>query len=97
MWYAMLAILGTTRPGVFRFLPNAHPLSETSPAAQVPPCEAEAPILSRLSKVSGSIPAGKDTRRISADGTWWISWRDFYLGQQNCGAWFDKLTMREVV
>jgi hypothetical protein len=45
--------------------------------------QAEAPILSRLSKVSGSIPAGKDTRRISADGKCWISWRYFLRGGVN--------------
>jgi hypothetical protein len=47
------------------------------PVLQVPP-QAEAPILSRLSKVSGSIPAGKDTIRISEDGKCWISWWDFF-------------------
>jgi hypothetical protein len=87
---------GPPAPAILRVLPNVQPLNQTSPAAQVPPCEAEAPILSRLAKVSGSIPAGKDTLRITWVGTCWISWCDFYLGWQNCGAWFDKLTMREL-
>ncbi len=97
MWYAMLAILGTTRSGVFEGFTQCATIEANLPGRTgFPPCEAEAPILSRLAKVSGSIPAGKDTRRISEDGTCWISWCVFYLGWQNSGAWFDKLTMREL-
>ncbi len=65
---------GTTRPDVFEDFVQCATIEPNLPdRTGFPPCEAEAPILSRLAKVSGSIPAGKDTRRISADGRTWIS------------------------
>jgi hypothetical protein len=61
MWYAMLAILGTTHSGVFEGFAQCATIEPNLPGRTgFPPCEAEAPILSRLAKVSGSIPAGKD-------------------------------------
>jgi len=51
---------GTTRPDVFKLCPMVHHRAKPPRQHRFSPCEAEAPILSRLSKVSGSIPAGKD-------------------------------------
>jgi len=63
MLYAMLAIQGPPAPAFSGFCRVYHHRAKPPQPHEVFPREAEAPILSRLSKVSGSIPAGKDEEK----------------------------------
>ncbi|PRD57854.1 hypothetical protein C5750_01480 [Phyllobacterium myrsinacearum] len=63
MLYAMLAIQGPPAPAFSGFARCTTTEPNLPGRTRFFPREAKAPILSRLSKVSGSIPAGKDEEK----------------------------------